>query len=37
MKSRRLMPDIRLPPTSAPPLYHTLNLPQTGWARPEMF
>src|SRR6516165_1669642 len=30
MKSRRLMPDIGVPPASALPVYRTLNLPQKG-------
>src|SRR5262249_38746800 len=30
MKSRRLMPDIGLPPALAPPVHRTLNLPQRG-------
>jgi hypothetical protein len=31
MNSRRLMPNIGLPPASAPPVYRMLNLPQSGW------
>jgi hypothetical protein len=31
MNSRRFMPDIGLPPASAPPVYRTLNLSQSGW------